>query len=286
MTKEKKENSELIPVAPVVAEAPAVFEAITGLDGLSADDLGAGIDLGYSGYYKQYPLNAYMDAGQFVIRRNAERLTDCNEFTAIMLYLHTRYSLSKADIDRIPYDQQTDEDRMPLAISYSSPFSKLNPSRGNFDTAGYGRYLDDKSLRDLVTKKQYIIALLPDISKTEPAIISLGKSALIPASNYVLSIKQRGMHPAMAKTTIGSKREKTEKGISYHQVTFTEAGNAVKTGEQYKKFMLPLIRNAEELHRDAIKNAESRIIFRDAYSTTITSTATVVPDVNDDEMPF
>jgi hypothetical protein len=45
------------------------------------------------------------------------------------------------------------------------------------------------------------------------------------------------MHPAMVKTTIGSKREKTEKGISYHQATFAEAGNAVKTGEQYKKYM-------------------------------------------------
>lgn len=244
---------------------------IPGAGQFTEDEVQGGMDTGSEGYVSQYPYMISMDGAKFSVKKtddeNAEPIL-LDKLEAIVFYGHGVYRLHQGTLkgNTSDFNQWSDDDRALVAQTYASPWSRVHPSRGNFDSAGVGKYLDEKELRKELMKRQYIVMALPGVLPAGAlAIATFGSTAMKAFNDYANMVRGYKVPMPYVLTEISLKQTKSERGFTYQQVVFSlmknddgQARTSVKGESAYRQHLLPVLEKVKETHEHAIKMAENQ----------------------------
>lgn len=238
------------------------------LHGFSQEEIDGGVDQ-IGSYTSSYPyqIRANMNSLNVVdsASGDAVHVTDTGIDKCIVFYWHPVYRLYQGAVNGVPSSAWEDRDKELVAESFASPFSR-NGSRGNFDAAGYSRYLDNKELRKEVTKRLYVYLALPDIlPRGSVAVGTFGISASFPLNSFKNISNQQHLPSAAYFCSLGMEKQKAEGGEAFFRPTIApiqKAGKysySISNREMYLKHVKPVLDSIIAKHHDQIEAVEKKV---------------------------
>lgn len=252
------------------------------------DEMNSGVESS-QGYAAQYPFSVTVQGANFEVQNSSREVFHRAPILNVILwYGHPVYRLHAGTLKGLTGDTRKwdEEDRKIVAQSYGNPFGRANSSRGNFDAAGYGKYLDNKELRTEVKKRQYCIISLPGILPPGSlAICFFGATAMMPFNDYASAVQKNNVPLSFLMTQLSLNPAKNDKDENYMQLVFRplqdKAGKSVQTvpsAEAYRAKMKPYLDKIVETHKEAMRLAESNVIPQAAPSVDSTTSANYFED--------
>lgn len=236
------------------------------------EEILSGGDVDNVGYVASFPFMVRLDGSDFIITGTNDETRGvefhrAKKLEVIAFFGHDVWRLHKGTTRGLSGDMNdwTEEDKSVVAQTYANPFSNAIKSRGSFDIAGYGEYLDDQELRRGVKKRLYLIVAIPGIlPKGDLAICTFGGTSLIPYKRYNSALQRINCPVSWVKTELSLKRKTNDAGQKYEEVYFsgiTGKDNSIlpawKSKTQWETIAKPILLKIREAYREIIKTAET-----------------------------
>lgn len=193
---------------------------------------------------------------EIIDQNNEECVMKLDSVKAILLLGHHVYKLKKYHVENPKKDYQalTDEDKQVLAASfdvratYDKSGKRLSGSNGNFEVAGFGKYLSNPQLfRDITNgfSRIHIYALFPFIPQFNGKIIFITLT-VIGAGQYDKLLK------GLARRTISS--------LPYNIVELSHTAALSKTKVDYRKPVMEFVKNEENFKPEDVPMLREKIL--------------------------
>ena len=227
----------------------------------------AGTGLIDSNFHDQFKFSASLNmGGSLTIRENeegSEKEMEVKSVHFIPFYYFISYKLARAVVDGVYPDHSgfqnwSDEEKSDIvAMSQGAPKSGLYRTRGNFDIAGYGDWLNDREKKKRLRSRVSIVGYSLEKERKGLMILRFGGSAIKNVIDYV-GFRQSEQVPFwFYPCKVNVKSEKNE-DRTYYVPTFTPIKDrpVVTKDEQTSVFHNNIIMPLTETYKRYAKGYE------------------------------